>query len=1233
MDLKVIQWNINGLINNYHELQLIIKDYNPDIISIQETHIPVNHTNIIFPKQYNGFFHNLPNNASAKQGIGILVKKTIPHKLLYTNDDIACTAIQISTGINLTVACMYIPPHQNFSEQRLKTIINNLSPPFLITGDLNSWSPLWGSTDSNSRGIILENLIFNEDLIVLNNGSPTHFSTHNTFSNVDITLSSPQLAPLCFWKTLSSLYGSDHYPILITIEKSAVHTKSNWKPKYKTESANWPLYQQKCNENISKYNITTNINQQAAALVKCIRSAANVSIPQTKGKCPRPRVVWWNSNLNTLRNEKQRLFHNFKRVRNDNNLILYKKHNALFRKAVKDSKAMCLQKFTSNINPNSSSQRIWNDIKRITGSKNSNIINSIQSGPTTITDATDIANCFASHWSEQSEDNNFSQDFRVNKLHSTSHIYNPQNRNKYAKIIETPFNIMELEDAMLSAKGKTPGDDRISYPMLKNLSESTKKHMLFLYNNVFSSNVFPQAWKTAVLIPIPKPNKDHHTVSGFRPISLLSCISKILEKIIARRLMWFIQTNNFITPNQVAFMKKQGTDDVLIYLQHFISKALSSRNHVSILSTDFEKAFDRIGIHVILQQLVNWKIGNNMYSIIKNFLSNRKLKVRINGYVSRTLPLNNGIPQGSPLSVVLFIIAFNEFSKIISSQKHIEHAIYADDAVIFTKNNDNNKVKDIFSETLKKIDEWGTKSGAKLSIEKCAILHICKKHNCPSFEVEYNSKKIKRVNNLRILGVVFDKNYTFKEHCQQLRKNLNSRLNIVKYLTSKNFRIHISTMTNITRAIFLSKIDYALPIYGWCAASHIKLLQGPYHAAVRRSIGAFPTSPITNLLAEAGMPSIEERTTHLTYKLIPKLFVSRNQILFQEVKKTINGIRIQRLESTIVRCINFSRNINLQIQPIIIKKQTEPPWQTNKHSFILSLVGLPKGTTSPSIYKQMFNNITDSFIRSNWVFLYTDGSKSTNFTTFATVTQDGSLISSGFIDDYCSNFTAEALAILFAVQFATQNNSKYIICSDSLSSILAIKSSQYDSPLINQIRNLCIQYSSKIKLMWVPSHVGIIGNEYADSAAEEAKRRPLIKYSTWEARDILNTISNFLMLTKTQKWSNYQHRYKFMNPMGNKPIYPRNCSRRETTTIVRLRIGHCKFTHQHIYNKTSPPICPTCHTQLNITHILDECTTFNTSRILNFGSNTPTDLLNNISENNIKLIYKFISENRLQNLI
>ena len=130
--------------------------------------------------------------------------------------------------------------------------------------------------------------------------------------------------------------------------------------------------------------------------------------------------------------------------------------------------------------------------------------------------------------------------------------------------------------------------------------------------------------------------------------------------------MAYSSYNNLICTKQVAFKKKQNTLDYLLHINHFISQGLSHKNHVTILSTDFERAFDRIGVHIVLQEITNWKVGTKIYQIIKSFLTNRYFKVRINSTLSQNYSLFNGIPQGSPFSVTLFLIAFNSISKIDS---------------------------------------------------------------------------------------------------------------------------------------------------------------------------------------------------------------------------------------------------------------------------------------------------------------------------------------------------------------------------------------------------------------------------------------------------------------------------------------------------------------------------------------------------------------------------------------
>ena len=120
---------------------------------------------------------------------------------------------------------------------------------------------------------------------------------------------------------------------------------------------------------------------------------------------------------------------------------------------------------------------------------------------------------------------------------------------------------------------------------------------------------------------------------------------------------------------------------------------------------------------------------------------------------------------------------------------------------------------------------------------------------------------------------------------------------------------------------------------------------------------------------------------------------------------------------------------------------------------------------------------------------------------------------------------------------------------------------------------------------------------------------------------------------RSLKWNMYQHTYKFNNPTGTKPTYPTTCSRCESNIIVRLRIGHCKFSHKYLLDKTTPPKCPSCNSDHNVIHILNECPAYHSSRVNIFGSSLPSDLLRTVNEKNIKQIYNYILENKLQNLI
>ena len=1207
---KIIQWNLNGFKNNYHELSLLINEQNPDIFSLQETHISAQCNNYIIPKGYNGYFHNLDINSTSKQGIGFIIKKHIPHKIKYINSLISALALEVNIGYTFTLLNIYIPPTQNFSFNDILDLINQIKSPILITGDINSWSPFWGSPINNNRGKIFEDIILSNNLIVLNDGSATHFSTHKTLTHVDITLVSPLLAVKCSWLMYQNLHGSDHFPIQIEMESNLCFEITKINPKFKTDYADWIKYQIRCSNIINSKNMSGNVNKDAALIQKTILSAANVAIPQTKVTLVKYSVPWWSKTLFTLREEKQNLWLEYKNTQNTNNLIAYKRAKSRFKKAVKQAKNECFEKFTSQINPSSSIKKVWADIKSISGAKTNINIKLITLNNNQLTSSKDIANSFAESWSLFSEDINFPPKFVEEKQKTLLENYNCRKLSFAAKQIDCKINMLEFENAIKNSKGKTPGFDRISYPMIKNLPHNCKEKILELFNNIFEKGIYPQSWKTAIVIPIPKPNKPSSEIGGYRPISLLPCMGKILEKIVVKRLSWFTNRNQLISANQVGFQNKKGTMDVLLHLDHFISNALSSSNHVSILSTDFEKAFDRVGIHIVLNQLKSWNVGPKIYLFVKAFLINRKFRVRINNTLSKIVSLNNGIPQGSPLSAILFIVAFDQLSKILNTFNKMEHALYADDAIIFTKTAQMSIVEETFSQIINKIAEWGKVSGATLSIEKCKIIHICKKRNCQTINVNINNIAIELVSKLRILGVIFDSKYTFKQHCLELRKQLATRLNIIKYLSSSYSCIHISTLVNVTRSLVLSKIDYALPIYGHCCKTNLQLLNGPYHGAVRRSISAFPTSPTKAILAEAGLPSIDERVKSSTFKLAAKLYNSNSSILHLDVNRAIKHKKNYKKKSAIRLCIEkVKNNDHIHLIPRKINVNKEPPWLLNNNSLILNLSELPKSSTSSEIYNNHFKEVNVQLLNEGWSFIYTDGSKTCSHTSFAVVQHNGSLITSGAINSFSSIFSAEAFAIKNAMEYASKQKGKFVICSDSKSSMDAVKNISNNTHIITNIRDLLIKYPRKLKLMWVPGHANIKGNEFADRAAAEANNTDSTNYYVAETSDILKSISKFQNTQRISNWPSYNHYYRTNNINGTKACYPSSASRQQTRLFVRLRIGHTKTTHEHILKGKEPPICNFCMLPLTISHILEECSLLKNIREEIFKDENPKKIV------------------------
>ena len=201
--------------------------------------------------------------------------------------------------------------------------------------------------------------------------------------------------------------------------------------------------------------------------------------------------------------------------------------------------------------------------------------------------------------------------------------------------------------------------------------------LLDICNDIWVKGEIPQCWKEATVIPIPKPGKDSRNRSNCCPISLMSCLCKTMERMINTRLVWFLEKNNILLKYQSGFRKGRTTTDQLIRLESFIRYSFLKGSHVVSIFFDLEKAYDTVWKYGVIRDLHKVGLRGRMPMFIQNFLSNRVFRVRLGSVYSDIHGQEMRVPQGSILSVTLFILKINSIADVIPAS--FEKSIFVDD--------------------------------------------------------------------------------------------------------------------------------------------------------------------------------------------------------------------------------------------------------------------------------------------------------------------------------------------------------------------------------------------------------------------------------------------------------------------------------------------------------------------------------------------------------------------------
>lgn len=475
-----------------------------------------------------------------------------------------------------------------------------------------------------------------------------------------------------------------------------------------------------------------------------------------------------------------------------------------------------------------------------------------------------------------------------------------QSKRNINSIYMCPTDEPEVEKLIKQLKSnKAPGLDNIGANTLKESVGYIVKPLTYLINKSLENGIFPESLKIAVIKPLHKSG-DKRELSNYRPISLLSNISKIFEKIIKSRITGFIKKNNMISEKQYGFMEGRSTQDAIAELTRKIYNALDARKPAICLFVDLAKAFDTVSHPDLLETLENFGFRGSAHRLMTSYLSGRKQCVTLDNEVSSTRVVSFGVPQGTVLGPILFILYVNS---LFDLQIPAEITSFADDTVFFFEDNNWENLKQKVVTAFPLIVEFFNSKLLTINFKKTIYLPFTSyEPNLPGYgeiniPINGNTIQIKSSKTVKYLGITLDSNLKWNAHMKNLTQKI--RYLVYKFKFLKNI-LDLKHLKIIYHALVQTHLSYGIIAWGGVTKNHLRNLETVQKWILKIMLNRPYTYPSEDLYKEAEIMDIRQ-----VFALTLLLHQRKNISLAKNIdhkyntRTRINSIDIPRMLKTI----------------------------------------------------------------------------------------------------------------------------------------------------------------------------------------------------------------------------------------------------------------------------------------------------------------------------------------------
>ena len=416
--------------------------------------------------------------------------------------------------------------------------------------------------------------------------------------------------------------------------------------------------------------------------------------------------------------------------------------------------------------------------------------------------------------------------------------------------------------------------DGIPSIFLKKTADTISAPLCHIFCRSLVTGSVPEMWKKAIIRPIHKKGSKLKP-SNYRPISLTCVTSKVLERLIAKRMRIHFALNSLFSQYQYGFLNRRSTTAVLLRtIQNWMCH-IDNGGYVDCLYFDFRKAFDSVSHQKLFTKIKWYGIQGSLYNWLCDFLTNRSQAVKVDSYTCNYEPVSSGVPQGSVLGPLLFLIYINDLPLALPNNSKC--FLFADDIKVFTNTNNLQTIVD-------SIDGWSKTWSLPLAADKTNLIRFGNKN--PQNQVQINGISIQSVNSIRDLGVTVDERLNFHEHISNIVKKANSRSNlIIRAFSSRNLSLLTKLFTVYVRPV----LEYASSVWSPCCpyrdSEYLNLIEGVQRRftfrILKRHTGCRPPNYLERL-NRLSLQTLELRRFYIDLEMIYSIVNNQIDLPFHE---------------------------------------------------------------------------------------------------------------------------------------------------------------------------------------------------------------------------------------------------------------------------------------------------------------------------------------------------------------